>query len=68
MELISSAGMIDSWMESGVGEGYTYHASNLEKRIDFLWHSPDLEILEIEVIQSPASDHLPVLGTIILDH
>jgi endonuclease/exonuclease/phosphatase family metal-dependent hydrolase len=61
MGLISRAGLVDSWVESGDGDGFTYYATDLNKRIDFLWHSPDLEVLEIEVIQSPASDHLPVL-------
>jgi endonuclease/exonuclease/phosphatase family metal-dependent hydrolase len=62
MGLISKAGLVDSWAESGVGDGYTYYATRPDKRIDFLWHSPDLKALEIEVIQTPASDHLPVIG------
>jgi endonuclease/exonuclease/phosphatase family metal-dependent hydrolase len=62
MGLISKAGLVDSWSESGFGDGYTYYATDPYKRIDFLWLSPDLEALEIEVIQTPASDHLPVLG------
>ncbi len=62
MGLISRAGLVDSWAESGIGDGYTYYATHPDTRIDFLWLSPDLEALEIEVIQTPASDHLPVLG------
>ena len=62
MKLIATAGMVDSWAESGVGDGYTYYATDPNKRIDYLWISPDLEVLEVEVIQTPASDHLPVLG------
>jgi len=64
MGLISQAGMVDSWVESGVGDGFTYYATDPHKRIDFLWISPDLEAREIKVIQTPASDHLPVLGEI----
>ncbi len=62
MELISGAGLVDSWAESGIGDGFSYYATHLDKRIDYLWHSPDLEVLEINVIQTPASDHLPVVG------
>jgi endonuclease/exonuclease/phosphatase family metal-dependent hydrolase len=62
IKLISRVGLIDSWAKSGVGPGYTYYATDPYKRIDYLWLSPDLEVREIEVIQSPASDHLPVLG------
>ena len=62
MVLIAKAGLIDSWLESGVGEGYSYYATDPYKRIDYLWSSPDLEVIDIEVIQTPASDHLPVVG------
>ena len=62
MKLIATAGMVDSWTGSGEGDGFTYYAIDPDKRIDYLWISPDLEVLEIEVIQTPASDHLPVIG------
>ncbi len=61
MGLISRAGLVDSWVESGIGDGYSYYATDPDIRIDYLWHSPDLEVLEIEVIQTTASDHLPVV-------
>jgi len=64
MGLISRAGLVDAWAESGIGDGYTYYATHPDTRIDFLWVSPDLEATEIEVIQTPASDHLPILGEI----
>jgi len=62
MAFISRAGMIDSWAEAGAGEGHSYSATDPSIRLDYLWHSPDLRVLEIEVIQTPASDHLPVVG------
>ena len=60
--LIYEAGLIDAWVEAGEGSGYTVDSNNPAKRIDYLWHSPDLQTLEIEVIQTTASDHLPVVG------
>lgn len=64
MELIADAGMTDSWEATGDDSGYTYYSTDPYERIDFLWLSPDLEALEIDVIQTSASDHLPVIGTI----
>jgi len=64
MGLISKEGLVDSWVESGVGDGYTYYATHPDTPIDFLWVSPDLKVLDIEVILIPTSDHLPVLGEI----
>lgn len=60
--LIYDAGLVDAWLEAGVGEGFTVGSDNPSKRIDYLWHSPDLQTLEIEVIQTSASDHMPVIG------
>ena len=62
--LIYQAGLKDAWKEAGTGNGYTDASNNPVKRIDFLWHAPDLETAAIEVIQTQASDHMPVLGTL----
>ncbi len=62
MELIARTGLVDSWAKSGAGDGFTYYATQPDERIDFLWHSPDLEVSKIEVLQTPASDHLPVIA------
>ena len=56
--------MLDAWVEAGQGSGYTYAANDAVKRIDFIWHSPDLGTVEIKVIQTQASDHMPVLVTV----
>ncbi len=64
MELIAEAGLMDGWIEAGEGSGYTDASNNPVKRIDFIWHSVDLETIEIEVIQTQASDHMPVIATI----
>lgn len=59
--LLEEAGLIDSWLESGVGPGLTWAAIDPGKRIDWIWHSADLSGGQVEVIQSLASDHLPVV-------
>jgi endonuclease/exonuclease/phosphatase family metal-dependent hydrolase len=60
--LIYEAGLVDAWLEAGDGPGYTGASYYPIKRIDYIWHSPDLEATEIEVIQTEASDHMPVVG------
>jgi len=66
MKLISKAGMLDAWIEAGVGPGFTDASTNPVKRIDWIWTSPDLETSAIEVIQTQASDQMPVLAELYL--
>jgi endonuclease/exonuclease/phosphatase family metal-dependent hydrolase len=65
IELLMSAGLIDSWSESGIGRGYTVSSDKPFKRIDYIWHSEDLLGQNAEVPRSTASDHLPVIVTIL---
>ena len=59
--LLEEAGLIDSWRESGSGPGLTWNARDPSKRIDWVWHSTDLIGNQVEVLQTLASDHLPVM-------
>jgi endonuclease/exonuclease/phosphatase family metal-dependent hydrolase len=62
IRLLSREGLIDSWAKSRSGDGFMYYAAEPPKRIDFLWHSPDLKVEDIAGAQTPASDHLSLLG------
>jgi endonuclease/exonuclease/phosphatase family metal-dependent hydrolase len=64
MDLILQAGFIDSWNEVGSGDGYTYSSGDPYQRIDWIWHTQDLVALDVEILQSTASDHLPVVITL----
>lgn len=64
MALPPAAGLIDSWGEAGAGVGFTWSAAAPEKRIDWIWHSSDLQATQIEVVSSLASDHLPMVAEI----
>lgn len=63
MEMLSDEGLLDAWRGAGAGPGYTFSFSDPVKRIDWLWHTKDLTPVQIEVIQTSASDHMPVLAT-----
>jgi endonuclease/exonuclease/phosphatase family metal-dependent hydrolase len=65
MKLIADAGLLDSWSEAGVGQGFTFSSGDPYQRIDWIWHSDDLVAVEAQVLQTQASDHLPVV--VILD-
>lgn len=56
-----SAGWVDSWPESGAGEGLTANAADPRYRIDYVFHTPDIEAVDAGVIRSQASDHFPVV-------
>jgi len=46
---------------------FTYSAENPTKRIDYIFTSNNIETVSAEVIQSLASDHLPITAEIVLD-
>lgn len=63
MQMLADAGLLDAWGMAGAGPGYTYSYADPVKRIDWIWHTEDLTPIQMEVIQTPASDHMPVLAT-----
>jgi endonuclease/exonuclease/phosphatase (EEP) superfamily protein YafD len=62
VEELLAAGWVDAWAEAGSGPGYTSNAADPRYRIDYLLHTPDLTTVEVEVIESQASDHLAVVA------
>ncbi|MEO7297967.1 MAG: endonuclease/exonuclease/phosphatase family protein [Verrucomicrobiota bacterium] len=53
----------DSWEVIGEGNGFSFSSEKPQKRIDYIWISPEsVTPLKIKVLSSDASDHLPVLG------
>lgn len=59
---VLDAGWVDSWAEAGSGPGYTSNAADPRYRIDYIFHTPDLEATGVQVIQSQASDHFAVVA------
>ncbi|TKJ28638.1 MAG: hypothetical protein CEE40_11225 [Chloroflexi bacterium B3_Chlor] len=47
---------------AGTGSGYTSPADAPQQTIDYVFVSPDIEVLSAEVIPSLGSDHLPVVA------
>ena len=61
IQLFREAYFIDVMSGSIPSAGYTYHSADLYQRIDYIWITPDLTSRNAKVIQSTASDHLPVI-------
>ena len=57
--LLSEAGLSDA---DSAEDRWTYPTNALEGRIDYLFYSPSLACRSVSVIDSQASDHLPVVG------
>lgn len=57
--LLSQTGLSDA---DAVEDRWTYPTNALEGRIDYLFYSPPLTCQSVSVIESQASDHLPVVG------
>lgn len=64
IDLFHQAGLRDTFELTGSGDGYTYRSNHPDRRIDYIWISPDLTARDFEVIQSTASDHLGIAVTI----
>jgi len=62
MEMFYQAGLIDTLFDQP--EALTYNSANLYERIDYIWLSQDIQLVESYVPFSKASDHLPVVATI----
>lgn len=60
-----AAGWLDAWDQAGDGPGYTSDAADLRYRIDYVFHTTDLETVDAGNILSQASDHLPVIADIV---
>ena len=58
--------LVDSWSVAGTGPGLTYPAAGPTKRIDYVTHSPTIRTTGAEVVQTPASDHLPVVADLVV--
>jgi endonuclease/exonuclease/phosphatase family metal-dependent hydrolase len=66
MQFLRDAGLLDAWVETNTGPGLTFSSRNPIERIDWIWHSADLMAIDAEIVQTTASDHLPLwadLGT-----
>lgn len=61
IEELIAAGWVDSWPEGGSGDGFTSGSDDPRHRIDYVFHTPDIDVVDAGLIQSQASDHLPVV-------
>jgi len=51
---------VDAFLEKGTGFGATYHFSFIPMRIDFIFASPELKIIDFETHAVKLSDHKPI--------
>lgn len=58
--------LVDSWRVTGSGDGHTFPAGRPIKRIDYITHSPLIQTRQVEVLDTPASDHLPVIADLVV--
>lgn len=52
----------DPYVEQGRGFGTTYHGPFPAFRIDFIFHSPELEALSYKRVKTNISDHYPIVA------
>lgn len=67
---IVDAGVRDAWREAGAGPGFGFPSTRRHHwlktpplvRIDYLFHTPDLECTRVELGDGEGADHRPLLG------
>ena len=57
-------GLRDAAIEANLNPGYTYHATDPDRKLDYLLVSPDLDASAVQIINTAASDHLPIVATV----
>lgn len=57
-------GLRDAALAAGLDPGYTYHAEDPARKLDYLLISPDLEASDARITNSRASDHLPIITVV----
>lgn len=61
MDLLAEAGLVESALAMGYQPAYTYPSDQPDRQIDYIWLTPLLAGLDFEVLQTTASDHLPLV-------
>ncbi|MDO4461359.1 MAG: endonuclease/exonuclease/phosphatase family protein [Bacteroidia bacterium] len=65
-QVVHKRGMKDSFIEAGNGLGNTYNGNLPPIRIDYIWHTDDMEAVYYKEHRVEYSDHFPVCATIVL--
>lgn len=56
-----SEGFKDTFIEKGFGWGKTYNGKIPGLRIDYIFVSPEIEVVDFKIIKNDFSDHFPVI-------
>ena len=59
--------LIDSYIQKGEGNGTTFHGFKFPIRIDYLFHSKGIEVINAKVIRKKFSDHYPLVVSYKID-
>ena len=61
-ETLMGSDLKDAWWEGGNGFGWTYFGWNLRLRLNHILYSDELELTDVEVIDTDLSDHKPLIA------
>jgi endonuclease/exonuclease/phosphatase family metal-dependent hydrolase len=64
IRILVENGFVDISAEIGTQPTYTYYSANPDHQIDYIFASSDLDYRDFEIIQTTASDHLPLVVVI----
>jgi endonuclease/exonuclease/phosphatase family metal-dependent hydrolase len=64
IEMLRDAGLQDALNAVGKATYPTWPADKPSQRLDYIWFSPDLQVSDVQLTESTASDHRGIAGTI----
>ena len=64
--ILIDSGIVDISAAIGTQPSYTYYSTNPDHQIDYIFASSDLGFEDFIIPRTTASDHLPLVVTIIL--
>lgn len=67
MQLLRDAGFTDAIDAAGITPGYTYSATDPNRRLDYIWYTADVTAADVVINPSTASDHLGIAATVELN-
>ncbi len=62
--VLRAAGLRDAFMLAGSGPGLTFSSDHPDRRIDYIWVSPDMLARDFRIMPGQASDHLGIVVTV----
>ena len=64
IQMLVRAGLVSVTQSLPPAQAFTFPSPDPNRQIDYIWTSPDLAVSGLDIPQTTASDHLPIIVTV----